>query len=187
NTRGNSTDLRFRDAGTIIGIGHDPSLLGNTFPLDIAVWGDVRHTLAALNASWQDADARRSHLARRASELRARGEQRVRQLQDEAMTHASDQPIHPSYLAHLAGKVLPEGTVVASESFRNADHFMPFGFDKRQWRLVRSYGASLGHGIGAAIGAQLGAPDRPVVCSLGDRPLMYTPSRLWTMPHYALP
>src|SRR5262245_60354237 len=132
NTRGNATDLRFRDAGTIIGIGHDPSLLGNTFPLDIAVWGDVRHTLSALNASWQEAHARFPHLVRRGSELRAQGEQRVRQLHDDAMGHAPDRPIHPNYLAHLAGKLLPEGTVVASESFRNADHFMPFGFDKRQ-------------------------------------------------------
>ena len=187
NTRGNPTDLRFQSAGTIIGIGHDPSLLGNTFPLDIAVWGDVRHTLSGLNASWKDAHARLPHLARRGAELRSRGEQRIRKLHDEATAHASDQPIHPTYLAHVAGKVLPEGTVVASESFRNADHFMPFGFDKRQWRLIRSFGASLGHGIGAAIGAQLGAPDHPVVCSLGDGAVMYSASGFWTMARYGLP
>src|SRR5258706_10796425 len=70
NTRGNATDLRFHAAGTIIGIGHDPSQLGNTFPLDIAVWGDVRHTVSALNASWQDAHARLPHLTRRGAELR---------------------------------------------------------------------------------------------------------------------
>jgi len=33
---------------------------------------------------------------------------------------------------------------------------MPFGFDKGQWRLIRTYGGSLGYGVGAAIGAQLG-------------------------------
>ncbi len=113
--------------------------------------------------------------------------QRVRQLHDEASGHASDRPIHPNYLAHVAGKVLPEGTVVVSESFRNADHLMPFGFDKRQWRLVRSFGASLGHGIGAAVGAQLGAPDRPVVCSVGDGAVMYSASGFWTMARYGLP
>jgi thiamine pyrophosphate-dependent acetolactate synthase large subunit-like protein len=83
--------------------------------------------------------------------------------------------------------VLPEGTVVVSESFRNADHLMPFGFDKRQWRLVRTFGASLGHGIGAAVGAQLGAPDRPVVCSVGDGAVMYSASGFWTMARYGLP
>jgi len=187
NTRGNPADLRFREAGTIIGIGHDPALLGNTFPLDIAVWGGVRPTLSALNACWKEADARLPHLARRAAALRTRGEQRVRQLHDEASGHASDRPIHPNYLAHVAGTVLPEGTVLVSESFRNADHLMPFGLDTRQWRLVRSFGASLGHGIGAAVGAQLGAPDRPVVCSVGDGAVMYSASGFWTMARYGLP
>jgi thiamine pyrophosphate-dependent acetolactate synthase large subunit-like protein len=87
----------------------------------------------------------------------------------------------------VAGSVLPEGTLVVSESFRNADHLMPFGFDKRQWRLVRTFGASLGHGIGAAVGAQLGAPDRPVVCSVGDGAVMYSASGFWTMARYGLP
>jgi thiamine pyrophosphate-dependent acetolactate synthase large subunit-like protein len=76
---------------------------------------------------------------------------------------------------------------VASESFRNADHLMPFGFDKSQWRLIRTFGGSLGYGIGAAIGAQLGAPDRPVLCSLGDGAVMYSASGFWTMARYGLP
>jgi thiamine pyrophosphate-dependent acetolactate synthase large subunit-like protein len=187
NARGNPTDLRFGRSGTIIGIGHDPAQLGNTFPLDIAVWGDVRHALRALNASWKDAHAGLPHLDRRRASLRARGEERVRQQQDEAMGHASDRPIHPNYLAHLAGRVLPEGAIVVSESFRNADHLMPFGFDKTRWRLIRTFGGSLGHGIGAAVGAQLGAPGRPVVASLGDGAVMYSASGFWTMARYGLP
>ena len=54
-------------------------------------------------------------------------------------------------------------------------------------RLIRTYGGSLGYGIGAAIGAQLGAPDRPVVCSLGDGAVMYGSSGFWTMARYGLP
>jgi benzoylformate decarboxylase len=186
NTRGNASDLRFANAGTIIGIGHDPAMLGNTFGLDIAVWGDVRQTLRALNAQWMNGGSP-AHLAKRASALRAKGEQRVKQLQDEAAGHAGETPIHPNYMAHVAGKVLPEGTLVVSESFRNADHLMPFGFDKGQWRLIRTFGGSLGYGIGAAVGAQLGAPDRPVVCSLGDGAVMYSASGFWTMARYGLP
>jgi benzoylformate decarboxylase len=187
NTRGSAADLRFGAAGTIIGIGHDPALLGNTFPLDIAVWGNVRHTLAALNALGKEPDGRQPHLERRRADLRARGEARVEALHDEAAALGSQRPIHPNYLAHVASRVLPENTMVVSESFRNADHLMPFGLDKNQWRLVRTFGASLGHGIGAAIGAQLGAPDRPVVCSLGDGAVMYSASGFWTMARYGLP
>ena len=187
NTRGSAMDLRFASAGTIIGIGHDPQLLGNTFPLDIAVWGDVRQALRALNASWSDAHARQAHLAKRAATLRAQGAERVRKMHDEAAGHAGARPIHPNYLAHVAGRVLPEGTLVVSEAFRNADHLLPFGFDKGQWSVIRTFGGSLGHGIGAAVGAQLGAPDRPVVCSLGDGAVMYSASGFWTMARYGLP
>jgi benzoylformate decarboxylase len=187
NARGNPTDLRFRHAGTIIGIGHDPAQLNNTFGLDIAVWGNVRHSLQAINALWQDAHSSQPHIQRRAAYLRDEGEWRSRQLQEEALGHASEQPIHPNYLAHVASRVLPEGTLVVSENFRSADHLMPFGFDQGQWRLIRTYGGSLGYGIGAAIGAQLGAPDRPVVCSLGDGAVMYSASGFWTMARYSLP
>ena len=130
---------------------------------------------------------RQPHLERRARRVRAAGEQRMREQHDEAAGHAADRPIHPNYVAHVAGEVLPGGTMIVSENFRNADHLMPFGLDKDQWRLVRSFGASLGHGIGAAVGAQLGAPDRPVVCSLGDGAVMYSASGFWTMARYGLP
>ena len=187
NSRGYPSDLRFAAAGSIIGIGHDPALLGNTFPLDLAVWGDVRHTLRALNGLWKDADSQQPHVRRRAAELRRGSERRLREQADEAAGHAGERPIHPNYVAHLATRTFPEGTVIVSENFRNADHLLPFGFDKSQWRLIRTYGGSLGHGIGAAVGAQLGAPDRPVVCSLGDGAVMYSASGFWTMARYGLP
>lgn len=187
NTRGVEGDLRFRKTGMIVGLGHDASMLGNTFPLDIAVWGNVRHSLRALHALWQDRYASQPQIARRRQQLRAQGEWRLKQLQDEARSLAAEKPIHPNYLAHVASQVLPEETVVVSENFRAADHMLPFGFAKGEWRLIRTFGGSLGYGIGASIGAQLGAPDRPVVCSLGDGAVMYGSSGFWTMARYSLP
>jgi len=187
NGRGGAVDLRFDRAGTIIGIGHDPAQLGNTFPLDIAAWGNVRHILQALNARWKPADERLPHLGKRRASLRASGEQRLREQHDEALEHQAEEPIHPNYLAHVAARALPEGTLVVSENVRSADHLMPFGFEKADWQLIRTFGGSLGHGIGAAVGAQLGAPDRPVVCSLGDGAVMYSASGFWTMARYGLP
>jgi benzoylformate decarboxylase len=187
NTRGIPTDLRFKQTGTIIGIGHDPAMLGNTFPLDIAVWGNVRPTLQALNALWKDNVASQAHVQKRAAHLREQGQWRVQQQQEQAARLVTEQPIHPNYLAYVASRVLPEETVVVSENFRAADHLMPFGFNKGQWRLIRTFGGSLGYGIGAAIGAQLGVPDRPVVCSLGDGAVMYSASGFWTMARYSLP
>jgi benzoylformate decarboxylase len=187
NGRGYPSDLRFGATGTVIGIGHDPAQLGNTFPLDIAVWGNVAHTLRALNALGTDADSSSARVQRRRDALRQQGEKRLKTQSDEALGHATERPIHPDYLAHVASRTLPEGTIIVSENFRSADHLMPFGFDKGQWQLIRTHGGSLGHGIGAAIGAQLGAPDHPVVCSLGDGAVMYSASGFWTMARYGLP
>ena len=187
NSRGIPQDIRFQNTGTIIGLGHDPNLLGNTFALDIGVWGNVRANLQALNALWKDDYASQPQIQRRASQLREQGEWRVKQMEEEVGGLANEKPIHPNYLAHVATKVLPEETIIVSENFRAADHVMPFGFNKGQWRLVRTFGGSLGYGVGASIGTQLGAPDRPVVCSLGDGAVMYGSSGFWTMARYNLP
>jgi len=185
--RGGPVDLRFRQAGMIIGMGHDYTKLGNTFPLDIGVWGNVKPLLQALNSFWKQEYASQPHIQRRTIQLHEQGDWHAQQRQEEMRGLASETPIHPNYLAYVASQVLPEDTVVVSENFRAADHLMPFGFDKGQWRLIRTYGGSLGYGIGAAIGAQLGAPDRPVVCSLGDGAVMYGSSGFWTMARYSLP
>ena len=90
--------------------------------------------LQALNSFWKQDYASQPHIQRRTGSLREQGEWRARQNQEEMHNLASETPIHPNYLAHVASKVLPDDTVVVSENFRAADHLMPFGFDKGQWR-----------------------------------------------------
>ncbi len=187
NTRGVDSDLRFQNTGTIMGLGHDPSLLGNTFPLDVAVWGNVKHSLRALNGLWKEEYAGQSQIQRRSKQLGEQGAFRLKQLEEESSSLSGEKPMHPNYVAHVANQTLPEDTVIVSENFRAADHLMPFGFNKGDWRLIRTFGGSLGYGVGASIGAQLGAPDRPVVCSLGDGAVMYGSSGFWTMARYNLP
>jgi benzoylformate decarboxylase len=53
------------------------------------------------------------------------------------------------------------------------------------WLGNASY--SLGWGIGASIGAKLAAPDRQVVCSIGDGSVMYSASGFWTQVRYGVP
>ncbi|MDP6709478.1 MAG: thiamine pyrophosphate-binding protein, partial [Alphaproteobacteria bacterium] len=53
NTRARPEDEMFTGADTVIGLGHDPAMMGNTFALDLDLWGNVRHTLTALNALWK--------------------------------------------------------------------------------------------------------------------------------------
>ena len=125
--QGAPADLRFRKAGMVIGMGHDYTKLGNTFPLDISLWGHLKPMLQGLNSFWKQDYASQPHIQRRTASLREQGEWRARQNQEEMGSLASETPIHPNYLAHVASKVLPDDTVVVSENFRAADHLMPFG------------------------------------------------------------
>lgn len=186
NTRANPTDDRFPNA-LKIGIGHDPSQLGNTFALDISIWSNVKHALRAINAAWSEADANLPQLAKRRSELAAQTEVRLAKQRDSALSYAGANPIHPNYLGQRMGECLAPNTMIVSENFRAADHLMPFGFGDNDWRYVRTYGGSLGYGVGSAVGAQLATPERPVVLSIGDGSVMYSSSGFWTMARYGLP
>jgi benzoylformate decarboxylase len=186
NTRANPTDERFPEA-LKIGIGHDPDMLGNTFPLDLHLWADVQHALVALNGLWNPADANLHHLSKRRGELSASGQARIAGREEAVAARSADDPIHPDYLSHRMGACLAPGSVVVSENFSPSDQFMPFGFDADDWKLVRTYGGSLGYGLGGAVGAQLAHPDRPVVLSIGDGSVMYSAAGLWTMARYGLP
>jgi len=187
NTRANAQDNKFTDTGTIIAIGHDPAMMGNTFALDLDIWGNVRHTLTALNGLWKPDHANLQHIQKRKQDLIAQSQERAAAQAGQASELSAQTPIHPTYLGDAMARTLAENTMLVSENFRASDHLMPFGYDDNDWRMVRTYGGSLGYGLGAAIGAQLGAPDRPVVLGIGDGGVMYSASGFWTMARYSLP
>ena len=186
NTRANETDERFPSAFKI-GIGHDPAMLNGTFALDAGLWTDVKTGLSAINGMWNAGDSNLHHLSSRKMDLAASSRDRIKQQNEGAAAKSSDNPIHPDFLGYRMGEVLAENTTVVSENFMAADHLMPFGFAKDEWRLVRAYGGSLGYGVGAAVGTQLADPSRPTVLSIGDGSVMYSSSGFWTMARYGLP
>lgn len=187
NTRASLEDDKFPDAHTVIGIGQDPSLLGNTFALDFDIWGDVKHSLRALNALWKPDHANLAHIQKRKMDLAAQAEERAAKQRVDAAAKSKDNPIHPIYLGDAMARNLADNTILVSENFRASDHLMPFGYGDDEWDLVRTSGGSLGYGLGGAIGTQLAAPDRPVVLSIGDGGVMYSSSGFWTMARYSLP
>jgi len=186
NTRADPSDDRFPNA-VKIGIGHDPAMLGNTFALDLHIWSNVKQTLTALNAQWNPADTNLHHLSQRRTTLASQSRARMSKQTDGAMSHMNDEMIHPNLLGHRMAETLAPNTMVVSENFNAADHLMPFGFGKEDWRYVRTYGGALGYGVGSAVGAQLATPDRPVVLGIGDGSVMYSSSGFWTMARYGLP
>ncbi len=80
-----------------------------------------------------------------------------------------------SQINEILAEVLPADTVVAGDSsqitYFGTTSFFPMQ-QPHQLLYTPAY-ATLGYGLPAAIGAKVAAPDRPVVCLLGDGALMF--------------
>ncbi|MFB6810451.1 benzoylformate decarboxylase [Streptomyces sp. NPDC056387] len=81
----------------------------------------------------------------------------------------------------------PQNTLWVNESPSNVPQFHEATRISTPGSYLFSAGGGLGFGAAAAVGAQLGAPDRPVVCVIGDGSIHYAVQALWTAAAYRVP
>ncbi|MFB0628950.1 benzoylformate decarboxylase [Streptomyces sp. AB3(2024)] len=81
----------------------------------------------------------------------------------------------------------PENTLWINESPSNLGQFHDATRISAPGSFLFTAGGGLGFGLAAAVGAQLGAPDRPVVCVIGDGSTHYAVQALWTAAAYRIP
>ncbi len=156
-----------KDDATIVHIGADPLFARypmRGFRTDVALSGRVAPTLERLRervaAHAPSASAiakRRSALAAQSAALRARGRTGGAALSSQAVSAALN-------------AVLPEDALVVNE--------YPLVLEEMTIREPGRYfgtppSGGLGWGLGAALGAKLAAPERTVVCTLGDGSYMF--------------
>ncbi|MEK7370103.1 MAG: thiamine pyrophosphate-dependent enzyme, partial [candidate division NC10 bacterium] len=155
------------------------------FEADAALAGTPRLTLAALAeavAPLVDPGAVAERRARWASEhARQRDGWAAR-----ATAVAADRPIDMLWLSRCVGDLVEEQTIVVNE----------YDLDATQacFRAPGSYFAAspaggLGWGLGAALGARLAAPEKTVLCCVGDGAYIFgSPTAAhWVARAYALP
>lgn len=178
------------DGMPIVQIGLEDWEMGKNYRSEIALRGDVRETLAALNpvieakggaAHAKVASARLDAVAdRNWSALR-------KQRSEVALAKRETVPIDGDWLMMDICNALPQDAIVVNEGLTtawNLLHFLPF-HDRYNFHSFASGG--IGWALPAAVGVQLAQPDRPVVAIIGDGSAMYSIQALWTAAHLKLP
>jgi len=157
-----------KDDATIIAIGEDP--LFSRYPVrgyraDVTLAGAPKHTLKALTEAIQKIGMDPGTIAERISRYGEVREKRLAAINARADAGAGQTPINKAYFSRELAKYLGDDTILLSE----------LGVDMTQVAFTApgtTYGippaGSLGWALGASLGAKLAAPDKIVICTLGD-------------------
>jgi acetolactate synthase-1/2/3 large subunit len=151
-----------REGVRVAHVGIDPAFARypmRSFPSDLAIAGEPRLTLEALDAALAargaEPAARVRALAARSAALREAGRARA---------HATD-PMTPEWISRCVGEAKDEETIVVNEYPLRLEHC---AFETAGRYFALSPAGGLGWGLGAALGAKLAQPARTVIATLGD-------------------
>jgi acetolactate synthase-1/2/3 large subunit len=142
------------------------------FPLDVALAGDPMLSLSALRECLEDRrDSQTQNLSERKATYRKTHERVAEQVREREKEASGQCPISMYWVSHCLGEVADENTIFLSEYDLKAEQL--------HLRYPGSYFGSpsvsgLDWGFGAAIGAKLGAPEKTVICGLGDGAYLFS-------------
>jgi acetolactate synthase-1/2/3 large subunit len=147
----------------------DPEALGRNYPLEAAVLGDARATLARMRAEADTSTAtRRGAWLEQVKSICAEWRNKY------AAALASDAvPIRPERICRELSNHVPDDAIVVVDT-GHAGMWMGGMYDVRN--DTQSYMRSAGHlgwAFPAGLGAKCGAPERPVVVFTGDAGFWY--------------
>ncbi len=158
----------------IVHIGADPIFANyplRGYPCDLAITGVLGATLDALSdalgarekAASPRIDARRERLLEQREKLNARVAANL-----EKAKLAS--PIHPGWINHCIDRVRGDDGILVKEALTPAEHLR---FNKPGTFFSMGQGGALGWGLGTALGLKAAAPDKLVICAIGDGSYMF--------------
>ena len=171
----------------IIHLDIDPAVIGATYDPDVALVGDARVTLAALNAALgQTKRSSKTRTLDRAAVATAKAEKRAEFL---ALATSHDTPIKPERLVEDLHAVLPRDAVIVADPGTPCPYFSAFydwSVTGRHFISNRAHGA-LGYSMSAAVGAYFGRPSAKVVAVMGDGSFGFTCGELETIVRERVP
>jgi benzoylformate decarboxylase len=114
-----------------------------------------------------------------------RGEM-VARLTEQVLKGRESKPLGPAAAVQAVLSRLPEDAILVDEAITASRFTRAFHQGSEPMSYLWSGAGALGWGVPAALGAKLAAPERPVVCIVGDGSIMYSPQALWTAARYRL-
>ena len=170
----------------LIQIDLDPQELGKSYAVDIGIVGDAKATLGALNAELAGKSRPADVVAAQAKEIA----ERKAAWREELKESQGDigKPIHPARLLKELSAAAPDNVVFVTDVGWNKNGAGQQLEIKQPGGFLTSGGmATMGYSPGAAVGAKLGAPDRKVVCLVGDGGLLSVLGALATAVELEIP
>jgi benzoylformate decarboxylase len=174
---------------SVVQIDDDPREIGRSHAPTLGLVADPRTALAELAdalGARQTAAGREAAAGRARAIGNARAEQAAR-VRAAAEAERDRVPISQAHLMRTLAAVAPRDVVIVDESATSLPHVLRYLPLATPGSFFGSKTGTLGWGMGAALGVQLASPDRPVVATIGDGSVMYSPQALWTAARYRLP
>lgn len=168
----------------LIQIDIDPQEIGKIYPVEIGIVGDARETLGDLMRHARELPGvdRRERIA----ELQSRKQDWAQELS--ASQSDSGKPIHPARLLAEISKAAPQDAIFVTDVGWNKNGAGQQLHVCAPRSFITSGGmATMGFAPAAAIGAKLGAPDRKVICLVGDGGLLSVVGALTTAVEVGVP
>jgi len=153
----------------LIQIDIDPQEIGKIYPVEVGIVGDAKATLRELSRRLKESG--RATAGYPAEELA----QRKQSWRDELAGSQKDsgKPIHPARLLAELIEAAPDDAIMVTDVGWNKNGAGQQLLSLKPASFITSGGmATMGFSPGAAVGAKIGAPDRKVVCLVGDGGLM---------------
>ncbi len=161
------------------------------FPSDILLQADSAKAIPALNKLvrkkiTKERTARARARYTQLEKERARVDAEGREL---AISKADSTPVSPEWFCYCLSEVVDADTIIVDESMSGGGALSRYVPRTMPGTIFGSGGSSLGFGLGASLGVKLAAPDKNVVCLVGDGCFMFgcpTPA-FWASSVYHLP
>ncbi|MBM4330723.1 MAG: thiamine pyrophosphate-binding protein [Deltaproteobacteria bacterium] len=170
-----STALKFPQK--LIQLDADPSMIGKSYPAEVAVVADAKVALKMLAEEVQKINVSKRRWD--STELEQFRKNHQNWLQEKA-------PMQGQIIKSLRKELDDNAILVCGVT--NIGYWANLAYEVRRPRtyITSSYFATLGYSFPTALGAKLVAPDRQVVCVVGDGGFMYALPELATAVRYGI-